>query len=137
MDTFTPEKRSEIMKKVKSKNTSVEIKFRQELWKSGIRGWRTCQKGIPGKPDVVYKGRKIAIFVDGCFWHGCPVCDRSPKSGDKYWENKINKNAARDKENEEKLIKEGWKVIRFWEHEVNKNVAGCVLRVKELLERFK
>ena len=135
MDTFTPEKRSEIMRRVKGKNTSVEKKLRQELWRKGVRGWRIYRKDIPGKPDLAFLRGKIAIFVDGCFWHGCPVCDRCPKSGNTYWDNKISKNKARDKANEERLREGGWKVVRFWEHEVMKDANSCVFIIRDILDK--
>lgn len=129
MDTFSPEKRSEIMKRVKSTNTSVEIKIRKELWRNGLRGWRVHPKNVPGKPDIIFRRKKVAVFIDGCFWHGCPVCDRSPKSGNAYWENKISRNMARDRKYNELLINDGWSVIRLWEHEVTKDLTGCVSKI--------
>lgn len=129
MDTFSPEKRSEIMRRVKSTNTSVELKLRKELWRHGLRGWRVHPKNVPGKPDMIFRAKKVAIFVDGCFWHGCPTCDRSPKSGNAYWENKISRNVARDKKYNELLINDGWSVIRLWEHEVTRHMTECVSRI--------
>jgi len=129
MDTFSPEKRSEIMKRVKSTDTSIEIKLRKELWRNGVRGWRTHSKNVPGKPDIIFRKKKVAIFIDGCFWHGCPVCDRSPKSGNAYWENKISRNMARDRKYNELLINNGWLVIRLWEHEVTKDLTGCISKI--------
>lgn len=132
MDTFSPEKRSEIMKRIKSSNTSIEIKLRKELWRNGVRGWRLQPKDIPGKPDLVFRRKRLAVFIDGCFWHGCPICDRTPKSGDVYWQNKISRNMARDNTNSERLVDLGWTVVRFWEHEVTKDVARCAVRVAEI-----
>lgn len=129
MDTFSPEKRSDIMKRVKSTNTSVEIRLRKELWRNGLRGWRIHPKNVPGKPDIIFKRKKVAVFIDGCFWHGCPVCDRSPKSGNAYWENKISRNMVRDKKYNELLANDGWLVIRLWEHEVMKDLTGCVSKI--------
>ena len=129
MDTFSPEKRSEIMKRVKSTNTSIEIKIRKELWRNGLRGWRVHPKNVPGKPDIIFRRKKVAVFIDGCFWHGCPVCDRSPKSGNAYWENKISRNMARDRKYNELLINDGWSVIRLWEHEVIKDLTGCTSKI--------
>ena len=128
MDTFSSEKRSEIMKRVKSSNTSVEIRLRKELWRNGLRGWRISPKGVPGKPDLVFREKKVAIFVDGCFWHGCPMCNRSPKSNT-YWDNKISRNMVRDKKYGEFLTSDGWLVIRLWEHEVTRDLAGCISKI--------
>ena len=129
MDTFSPEKRSEIMRRVKSTDTSIEVKLRKELWRRGLRGWRIHPKHVLGHPDIVFRGRKIALFIDGCFWHGCPICRRTPRSGDDYWENKIAGNMARDRKYYGLLTSNGWLVIRLWEHEVKRDLAGCVFRV--------
>lgn len=134
MDTFSPEKRSEIMKRIKSSNTSIEIKIRKELWRNGVRGWRLHPKDILGKPDLVFRSKRLAVFIDGCFWHGCPICDRIPKSGDTYWQNKISRNMARDINNSEHLHDLGWIVMRFWEHEISKDISRCVAKIAELVK---
>ncbi len=137
MDTFSPEKRSEIMKRVKSTNTSIEIKIRRELWRNGLRGWRVHPKDVPGKPDIIFRKKKVAVFIDGCFWHGCPVCNRSPKSGNVYWENKISRNMARDIKYNELLNGDGWSVIRLWEHEVTKDLTGCISKILAAIQSEK
>lgn len=134
MDTVSPAKRSEIMRRVKSTNTSIEIKLRKALWRRGLRGWRVHLKSVIGKPDIVFGNRKVAIFVDGCFWHGCPVCNRTPKSGNTYWENKIARNKARDIKYNEILVNDGWTLIRLWEHEVVGDSDCCVSKILEVIK---
>ena len=116
-DTFSKKKRSEIMSKVKGKDTSIEVKFRKALWHSGYR-YRTHVK-MPGNPDIVFGKHKIAIFIDGCFWHGCEACKKPlPKTNERYWTEKIEKNVARDAKATERLESQGWRVIRIWEHDI-------------------
>jgi DNA mismatch endonuclease (patch repair protein) len=122
-------KRSEIMRCVKSKNTSPEIKLRSLLFRNGIRGWRLHAKGLPGNPDIVFNTKKLAIFVDGCFWHGCSICYRRPSSNRKYWDKKLLRNILRDNKNTNELRKMGWKVLRFWEHDIYNNHIRCVNKV--------
>jgi len=125
-DKFTPIKRSAIMRAVRSTDTSIELKFRKALYKIGPRGYRKNNRDIVGKPDVVYRRIKLAIFIDGCFWHGCSDCYRRPKSNTSYWDNKIKKNKARDTKINNSLTGSGWIVLRFWEHEINNNIQECV-----------
>lgn len=127
VDTFTKEQRSQIMAKIKSKDTKPEIFFRKLLYSKGIR-YRTHYP-IDGKPDVVIVSQKIAIFVDGCFWHKCPKCCRLPNSNKDYWIEKIEKNVKRDKKINETLKSKGWKVIRIWEHEIKENLEGALKKV--------
>ena len=122
-------KRSLTMAAVKSKDTSCEIILRKALWAAGVRGWQLHRKEITGNPDLVFKGKKIAIFIDGCFWHGCETCCRMPKTRKEYWENKIKKNIIRDKEVNQQLKREGWKILRFWEHEIKREIDQCISRI--------
>lgn len=118
MDTVTPGKRSLIMARVQSRgNKSTELRLIKILKEKGLKGWRR-NSTLSGKPDFVYPKLWIAIFVDGCFWHGCKQHCRLPSSNQKYWIAKIERNKARDKENGKELKKIGWKVIRIWEHEI-------------------
>lgn len=124
-DVFSKEKRSEIMSKVKSKDTSIEVKVRKELWRRGYR-YRIHAK-LPGKPDIVFPARKTVIFVDGCFWHGCPICKRTmPKTNKQYWKEKIDNNKSRAKKHDKELKKQGWLVIHIWEHQVNKEFEETI-----------
>ncbi len=105
-----------VMQANKSKNTKPELLIRKALREAGLPGYRLHWKKCPGRPDVCYPGRKIAIFVNGCFWHRCPHCNLSmPKSNVAFWEAKFARNKARDKRNLEALVAEGWLVLVVWE----------------------
>lgn len=119
-DVFSKEERSEIMRRVKSsKNKSTELKLIEFFKKNKIKGWRRNYK-IKGKPDFVFPKLKVAIFTDGCFWHGHDCRKTKPSSNKEYWEAKINRNVARDKEVTALLEERGWKVFRIWECEFKK-----------------
>lgn len=125
-DTFTKEKRSQIMRQVKSsRNKSTEIKLIDFFKSNSIKDWRRNYK-LFGKPDFVFLKTKTAIFVDGCFWHGHNCRNTKPKDNKEYWDNKIGKNIQRDKQVTENLIEKGWFVIRLWE---------CELKVEEILKK--
>jgi DNA mismatch endonuclease (patch repair protein) len=98
----------------------------------GVSGWRLQPEGITGKTDFVFDNEKVVVFVDGCFWHGGPVCGRRPKSNQGYWKAKIDGNIDRDKRNREQLHKEGWTVLQVWEHEFGKN-SVVMDRLKEAI----
>ena len=116
-DTFSKKERSYIMSRIRSKNTKPEIRLSKELRKSGIKGFR-MHVNVFGTPDIVFPKQKIAIFVDGCFWHKCPKHYTQPESNKKFWLIKIKRNLARDKKVNRVLKREGWSVIRIWEHEL-------------------
>ena len=118
-DVFTPEKRSAVMRSVKSKDTAPEIRLRKAIFALGYR-YRLNATGLPGKPDLVFPKYRTVIFVHGCFWHGhhCKRGRRIPKSNSEYWKDKIGKNRARDKKNEKALRSLGWRVITVWECEI-------------------
>lgn len=115
-DVFTPEKRSAVMRRVKGRDTAPELKVRRMLRAAGI-GYRLGGCGLPGRPDVVMKGRKVAVFVHGCFWHGhdCPRGARKPQANADYWRNKIDRNRARDARVAAELSAAGWRVLTVWE----------------------
>jgi DNA mismatch endonuclease, patch repair protein len=125
-DTISAEIRSKIMSQIRSKNTKPEIIFKKTLKGSYIR----YQPKVYGKPDFANKKRKIAIFIDGCFWHKCPECFKPPKSNKKYWIPKIQRNVQRDKQITRELKERGWKVYRFWEHEIMKNPDRCARKIR-------
>jgi DNA mismatch endonuclease (patch repair protein) len=102
-----------------------------------VKGWVVNPKNIIGHPDIAFPDKKIAIFVDGCFWHGCPYCNRTlPKTNKDYWVQKISKNLRRDQEVTGALVNEGWKVIRIWEHNLRKH-GEFRLIVKEIRDSLK
>jgi DNA mismatch endonuclease, patch repair protein len=115
-DVFSKKKRSRIMAAVRSKeNKTTELRLIYILRANGITGWRRNQK-FPGKPDFVFRHERLVVFVDGCFWHGCKEHCQLPQTNRRYWENKIARNAARDKKIVHCLEKNGWRVLRLWEH---------------------
>lgn len=115
VDTFSKEKRSWIMSRIRSGNTSPEKQVRSFLHARGYR-FRLHSKDLPGKPDIILVRFKTVVLVHGCFWHQCPHCKggRLPKSNLSYWEVKLDSNIKRDKTNAEKLEKLGWQVITVW-----------------------
>lgn len=107
---------SRIMSKIRAKNTKPEILLRKALWKEGCRGYRLHWKKAPGRPDICFPGKKVAIFVHGCFWHRCPHCKPSmPKTHKKFWQEKFQNNKERDKKKIKALKKQGWEVLTIWE----------------------
>jgi DNA mismatch endonuclease (patch repair protein) len=120
-DTFTTEKRSQIMRQVKSsRNKSTELKLIQFFRFNSIKGWRRNSQ-ILGKPDFVFPRSKTAVFVDGCFWHGHNCRNLTPKDNEGYWLNKISRNKERDKAVTRLLTNNGWRVIRLWECQLKNN----------------
>ena len=134
MDKITKDARSQNMAKIRSKNTKPELLLRRALFANGLR-YRLHYR-ISGKPDIVFPGKKVAIFVNGCFWHGhsCPE-GHTPKTNKKFWVNKIEVNQARDKRNVAQLRKAGWKVLTLWECGIEKNLDKEVLKVTRTLRK--
>lgn len=128
-DVFTREKRSEVMSRIRGRDTKMEVSFRKALWRAGLRGWR--KHWGPHRIDVAFVGRRVAIFLDGCFWHGCPRHYREPKSNRRYWIPKIGANVERDGRTTEALQKEGWTVVRIWEHDLERG-EPTVAHVEEI-----
>jgi len=134
-DIFSKAKRSEIMRKIRSKDTAPELLVRRYLFKKGFR-YRLYKKNLPGNPDVVLAKYRTVIFVQGCFWHGhaCKIGSgkRKPKTNIKYWGKKLAKNMERDKENMSELRKKGWKVLRIWECAAYRpnNIEKIVTQIK-------
>ncbi len=125
---------SKYMRSNKSKNTKPEILFRKALWDAGVRGYRLHWKKAPGKPDIAFPGRRIAIFLNGCFWHRCPKCDLPmPKHNADFWQQKFARNVQRDKEKRAVLEQENWKVLVIWECEMKADLRKQVADVQELL----
>lgn len=124
---YTSAKRSKHMAKIKSKNTKPEVKLRQALYAKGFR-YRIHNKKLPGNPDLSNKAKKVAIFVDGEFWHGYnwAVKKTKIKANRGFWIPKIERNMQRDHENNAKLGQMGFRVFRFWEHEIKKDLGRCV-----------
>lgn len=121
------------MSRIRSKNTTIEIKFRKLLWNKGYRAYRIKNK-IIGKPDVYFPTKKIAVFIDGCFWHKCPKCYIESKSNKKYWVPKIKRNVERDRKINSELKKQKIKVTRIWEHEIKKDIGKPFLKFQNIYE---
>ncbi len=135
VDVLTKKQRSYNMSMIKGKNTKPELIIRKLLSSNGIRGYRINYK-LPGKPDIVFTKYKLAIFIDGCFWHKCPKCFIEPDKNKEFWKNKINGNVKRDKKVNRVLKKDGWKVLRFREHLLRKDPDQVYRRItKELIIR--
>lgn len=134
MDKLTPEQRRKNMQAVKNKGSKIETALGKALWKEGLR-YRKNDNTVFGKPDFTFKKIKIAIFVDGEFWHGKDWEKRQldHKSNQDFWIKKIERNIERDKEVNEKLTGEGWTVLRFWGKEISKNLENCVEKIKEAI----
>ncbi len=132
-DVFSPEKRSSVMRQVKGRNTTPELTVRRALTKLGAR-FRLHRKDLPGAPDIVMPGRKLAIFVHGCFWHGhdCSRGAREPKANADYWRGKIGRNRERDGETRARLAALGWRVEVIWECDL-KDEAALRDRLEALL----
>ena len=126
MDKHTPEQRRKNMRAVKNKDSQIELLLRKELWGRGLH-YRKNINRIYGKPDIVFIGKKIAVFCDSEFWHGYNWEERKQdfKSHQEFWIPKIERNMQRDKEVTERLQAEGWTVLRFWGNDIKKNVSRC------------
>src|ERR1700683_1098148 len=123
VDIFDKSKRSEVMAKVRSRgNASTELRMMKLFRDSGIKGWRR-HLTIPGRPDFAFPKAKLAVFVDGCFWHGCPSCYSAPQSSKAFWKIKLSNNITRDLAVTNQLRSEGWKVLRVWECQLMKPKA--------------
>jgi DNA mismatch endonuclease (patch repair protein) len=132
MDHVSKEVRSKNMAAVRSKgNLSTEIALGKLLWAAGLQGYRKHWPVI-GRPDFAWPGRKVAVFVDGCFWHGCP-CKNMPATNATFWRNKISRNQRRDRRVDRQLRKEGWEAVRVWECAVGR--AETLSRIKRILAK--
>jgi DNA mismatch endonuclease (patch repair protein) len=128
-DKFSKDKRSKIMASIHSKDTTPELLLRKALWANGLRYRK--QYG-PKKIDIAFPSSKVAVFVDGCFWHGCPIHSHMPKSNQTYWQPKLKKNIVRDAATNSSLTADGWIVLRIWEHELE-DLESVVKKVKDKL----
>ena len=123
------------MKSNVAKNTSPEKSLRSALHRAGIRGYRLHKKGVPGRPDILFEGRKTAVFVNGCYWHRCPVCALPlPKAHRSFWRRKFELNVERDAEKRKVLESDGWTVVTIWECEIRNDVDACVESVRRVLQ---
>lgn len=118
-DNLKPEDRQKTMQAVKGKGTKPERRLWAMLAGMGIKGWKKNVDALIGKPDVVFTSQRVVVFIDGCFWHGCPHCRRKlPETNREYWERKIKRNVELAQIHNEQLQRDGWTVVRVWEHEM-------------------
>lgn len=130
-DDRTAAQRSETMRRVRSRDTSPEMALRRELHRRGLR--YSLRRRLPGSPDIVFVSAGAAVFIDGCFWHGCPQHCRRPSSNRDYWLPKIERNMRRDRRVDAELKEAGWRVIRLWEHEVKESPRRCAARIEPVV----
>lgn len=121
------------MASVKSRDTGPEVELRKALYGRGLRGWRCNYKRASGRPDIAWPARRVAVFVDGAFWHGHPSRHKPGRSGE-YWDRKIEQNVARDRRVNRELRDSGWEVLRIWDFEIRKDLEGVLARVVNVLE---
>lgn len=134
MDNHTPEQRRKNMQAIRSKDTKIEIMLRNELWRRGLR-YQKNRKELPGCPDIVFKGKRVAVFCDSEFWHGYDWKNQKDriKSNRDFWIPKIERNIDRDAEVNTMLHKIGYIVIRFWSDEIKKDVVACADQIERAL----
>jgi DNA mismatch endonuclease, patch repair protein len=133
-DVFTKAKRSAVMSRIRGRgNIDTELALIKLFRQHGITGWRRNQK-VFGKPDFIFRQAQLAVFVDGCFWHGCPKHCKIPTGNRAFWEKKFAANKARDRRVNHELRRLGWRVARIWEHEL---AAPLSLRLAGILTRLK
>jgi len=120
------------MSSIRCKDTKPELTIRKILWSHGIR-YRIHDSDIIGKPDISFKKRKLAIFIDGCFWHACKKCYNEPKTNILFWRKKILGNKLRRKSVRKKLRMDGWKILQFWEHDIKIDSNKIVKEIEKNL----
>jgi DNA mismatch endonuclease (patch repair protein) len=137
-DVFTVKKRSEVMSHIRGRgNKETEVALAKLMRQNGIKGWCRNQP-VFGKPDFTFRSARLAVFVDGCFWHGCPKHSNIPANNRSFWRKKLSANKARDRLVTRTLRSRGWHVLRIWEHElVRKNKGRCVQRIQRMLVAIK
>jgi DNA mismatch endonuclease (patch repair protein) len=134
VDNLSVSVRSRVMAATKGRgNLSTEFALARAFRSLGISGWRRHLL-LPGRPDFIFRTERLAIFVDGCFWHGCPKHCRMPQTHTDYWRRKIGGNILRDKKANHRLKADGWVILRFWEHELNTDPVACAKKIHRSLQ---
>lgn len=123
--------KAEQMSLVRTKDTASEQALRKALWAASLR-YRLNLK-LPGKPDIGFPKQRLAVFVDGCFWHGCPLHYSLPKTNTEFWNQKYQENALRDIKVNRQLDALGWRVLRVWEHEIEEDLPAAVQKIRQVL----
>lgn len=135
MDRISKDARSRNMTRIRSKgNRTTEKRMRALLSAHGFREW-CMHAAMLGNPDFVFARLRVAVFIDGCFWHGCPACGHIPKSNRRYWKPKLERTVARDKRYTNTLRSRGWAVMRIWEHELRSAPSEVIKKLRRLLLR--
>lgn len=125
---------SKVMSANKGKDTKPELILRKALWNAHIRGYRLHWRQVPGRPDIAFPVRKLAIFINGCYWHRCPYCHpHEPKTNIDFWKKKFEANIARDRNKIEALHAVGWQIITVWECEIKKSINACVEQIRQAI----
>ena len=130
-DRVSPEVRSRIMSRIRGKDTKPEIVVRRTVWNMGIR-YRVHSRAVPGTPDLSNQSRRLAVFVDGCFWHGCPRCYREPQTNTAFWREKVERNRRRRRVVRRELKRQGFKVTEIWEHDAY-NPSAVIRKVESAM----
>lgn len=133
-DIVDRETRSRMMSRIRGRDTGPELALRRAIWARGGRGFRTHPHSVFGKPDLAWVGQKVAVFVDGAFWHGHPSAYKRGKSG-QFWDKKIERNIQRDRQVTRFLRRAGWVVVRIWDFDVCRNPSACARRVLKHISR--
>jgi DNA mismatch endonuclease (patch repair protein) len=126
--------RSRLMGRVRRSGTAPELHLRSAIHRRGVR-FRLGSHGLPGSPDLVFRGARVAIFVDGCFWHGCEEHGTMPKTNTAFWRAKIQNNKRRDRRVDTELQQQGWRVVRLWEHQLHRDLSSTIRRIERLLAK--
>lgn len=135
-DVMSAAKRSALMSRIRGSNTGPELALRRAMWADGLR-YRLDFRIGRVRPDLVFVRERLAVFVDGCFWHGCPQHSTIPKHNRDFWAQKLRRNRERDAESTLRLEAEGWRVLRLWEHEIEASPADCARRIATMLGKAK
>ena len=132
-DVFTKSQRSEVMSRIRGRgNKETEVALAKLFRSNQIWGWRRHQS-LFGKPDFTFRKHHIVVFVDGCFWHGCPKHSNMPVKNRPFWKKKLSGNILRDRLVNRTLRRQGWRVLRIWEHDLSKNPDACIRKIKSAI----
>lgn len=133
-DIFSRRKRSLIMGAIRGKDTLLETEFRKRLSRAGLKFGKNAIR-FPGKPDIIFRKKKLVVFLDGCFWHGCKKHFKIPKTNSFFWRSKIGKNMQRDIKINKFYKNMGWKVLRFWQHDIEKKPDILIGKIYNYLKK--
>jgi len=132
-DVLTPKQRRYCMSRIRgSGNLETELRMISLFRQNKIAGWRR-KWPLMGRPDFVFPASRVAVFVDGCFWHGCPKHYTEPKNNRAFWKRKLDANRARDRQVNRELRRKGWRVVRIWEHDLRRQNPRCIILLKKFL----